>query len=290
MMVSNLRRLLGVVAVPLFATACTSSLELDRFRVGEASSVDSSSAIAINYFDVRFSAKGMTSHIGEYFEVRVVDRENRIQAKAIYTDVTGPDFTLYLGRVVPKTNAPYRLDFWADHNSTAKYDGIEGGINEKDHAWRRVMADPLPEDMRLVQGRYELQFVHDTNFVDIGTDLQGNKITVPETLLPYSLKITGAAEFVGKTIEQRVVDKASTRLLGLHRQGRIKEEYTAKIAGILDEQTAYEVSVYVDANENGKYDPEDPSWKVDLSSDSSGLTGELNLATAPRGPIETGEP
>lgn len=290
MMLSILRRSLAVAALPLFATSCTSSLELDRFRVGEASSVDSSSAIAINYFDVRFAAKGMTSHLGESFELRVLDRENRIQAKAIYSDVTGPDFALYLAKVVPKTNAPYRLDFWADHNGTAKYDGIAGGINEKDHAWRRVMADPLPEDMRLVQGRYELQFVHDTNFVDIGTDLAGNPITAAETLLPYSLKITGAGAYVGKTVEQRVVDKASTRLLGIHRQGRAKEEYTAKIAGILDEETAYGVSVYVDTNDNGKYDAEDPSWKLDLASDGKGLIAELNLATAPRSPIETGEP
>lgn len=289
-MLSNVRRLLGVVAVPLFATSCTSSLELDRFRMGEASSVDSSSAIAINYFDVRFGAKGLTSHIGEYFECRVVDKANRIQARAIYNDLTAPDFTLYLGRVVPKTNAPYRLDFWADHNSTAKYDGIEGGINEKDHSWRRVMADPLPEDMRLVQGRYELQFVHDTAFVDIGTDLEGNKITVAETLLPYDFKITGAGAYVGKTIEQRVVDKASTRLLGLHRQGRAKAEYAAKIVGILDEQTPYVISVYVDANDNGKYDAEDPSWKLEVASDDKGLVAELNLATAQRAPIETGEP
>src|SRR3954463_2640591 len=109
MMVSNLCRWLGLAAVPLL-TSCTSSLELDRFHTTEAASVDSASAIAINYFDVRFGAKGMTSHIGEYFEVRVVDRENRIQAKAIYNDLTSPDFSLYLGRVVPKTNAPYRLD------------------------------------------------------------------------------------------------------------------------------------------------------------------------------------
>lgn len=285
-MTSTLRRL-TLLALPAL-TSCTSSLELDRFRMAESSSVDT--AIAINYFDVRFAARGMTSHIGEYFEVRVVDRDNRTQAKAIYNNLTGPDFSLYLGRVVPKANAPYRLDFWADHNNTAKYDGIEGGINEKDHAWRRVMADPLPEDMRRVQGRYELEFVHDTAFVDIGTDLQGNKIAAPETLLPFTLKITGAAGYAGKNIEVRVIDKANTRLVGLHRQGRPKEAYTAKILGILDEVTTYEISAFADVNESGKYDAGDPSWKVELTSDSQGLLAELNLATAPQAPIETGEP
>jgi hypothetical protein len=232
----------------------------------------------------------MTSHIGEYFEVRVVDKDNRVQAKAVYEDVTGPDFSLYLGRIMPKANAPYRLDWWADHNNTAKYDGIEGGINEKDHAWRRVLADPLPDDMRLVQGRYDLSFVHDTAFVDIATDLQGNPISGADTLLPFNLKITGAAAYLGKTTEIRIVDRTSTRLVGFHRQGRIKEEYTAKILGIIDEETAYDVSVYVDMNGTGKYDEGDLSWKLELLSDDKGLVTVLDIATAAQTPIETGEP
>lgn len=284
----RLSSLLGVVVLPLIVSSCTSSLELDRFRTGEASSVDT--AIGLNYYDVRFGARGMTSHLGEYFEVRLVDKDNHLQAKAIYTDITGPDFSLYLGKVVPKANAPYRLDFWADHNNTAKYDGIEGGINEKDHAWRRVMADPLPEDMRLVKGRYELEFIHDTAFYDVDTNLQGQKIPPAETLLPFKMKITGGEAYVGKNIEMRVVDKTSTRLVGLHRQGRPKAEYTATILGILDEETGYEVSIYAYVNDSGKYDAGDPSWKLDLTSDGEGLVAELNVGTAAQAPIETGEP
>jgi len=64
--------------------------------------------------------RARTSHIGEYVEIRVVDKDNRVQAKAIYNDLIGPDFSFYLARVIPKANAPYRLDWWADHNNTAK--------------------------------------------------------------------------------------------------------------------------------------------------------------------------
>jgi hypothetical protein len=281
------RTLLGVVALPLVATSCTSSLELDRFRSADQSSVDT--AIAVTYADVRFSARGMTSHLAEHLEVRVVDKSNRVQAKAVYDMINEPDFSLYLRKIIPKGNAPYRLDWYADHNNTAKYDGIEGGINEKDHAWRRVLADPLPEDMRYSQGRYDLAFVHDTNFVDIATDLQGNPISGADTLLPFNAEIAVPADLVGKMAEVRVVDRTSTRLVGLHRQGRTKATYTAKITGIIDEESHYDVSVYVDANGNGKYDAEDPSWKLELLSDSKGLTTALDMATAPRGPIETGE-
>lgn len=282
------RTLLGAVALPVVATSCTSSLELDRFRSAEASSVDT--AIAVSYFDVRFAAKGMTSHLNEHLEIRVVDKSNRVQAKAIYDTVAAPDFSIYLRKVVPKANAPYRLDWWADHNNSGKYDGIEGGINEKDHAWRRVLADPLPEDMRLSQGRYDLEFVHDTAFVDIATDLQGNPSSIADTLLPFSVSIEGAADYVGKTAEIRVVDRTSTRLVGLYRQGKTKPAYPVRINGIIDEETAYDVSVYVDANDNGKYDAGDPSWKLELHSDGKGLGAILDMATAPQSPIETGEP
>jgi hypothetical protein len=288
MMRSSLLHLLGLVALPVMATSCTSSLELDRFRMSEATSIDT--PISVSFFDVRFGARGMTSHLGEYVEVRVVDKLNRLQAKAVYNDVTGPDFSLYLAKIIPKANPPYRLDWWADHNNTARYDGIEGGINDKDHAWRRVLAEPLPEDMRLVQGRYDLDFVHDTAFVDIGTDLAGNKTSVEDTLLPFSMKVLNGAAYIGKTTEIRVVDKTSTRLVAFHRQGRMKESYTAKVTGVLDEETTYAVSIFIDLNDNGKYDQGDPSWKLDLASDNAGLVAELDVSSAPQGPIETGEP
>ena len=45
-------------------------------------------------WDVRFVAKSMHSHLGERFELRVVDSSNAVQAKAIYDDVAKPDFTI----------------------------------------------------------------------------------------------------------------------------------------------------------------------------------------------------
>lgn len=267
-------------------TACTASLGLDRFRSDE-DPVQSQSPINVNYFDVSFSAKSMQSHINEYFEMRVVDRSNSVQAKAIYNNVTVPDFTLYLGRVVPKANAPYRLDFWADHNVSNRYDGIQGGINDKDHAWRRVLSDPLPEDMRLVGSRYELEFLHDTAFVDIFTDLDGNPISGDDTLLPCDLNVIAPA-YLDKTIELRVVDKASGRLVGLYRQGWSRGTFHAVIPGILDSETAYEIGAYVDLDGNGSYGAGDPSWKLELVSGEAG--GAIDVDTnGPQSPIETGE-
>jgi hypothetical protein len=282
-----MRRARLALLVALANVSCTASLELDRFRSQEAPA-QSAAPINVNYLDVRFAAKNMQSHINEYFEVRLVDRANSVQAKAIYNDVVGPDFNLYLARVVPKANAPYRLDYWADHNTSARYDGIQGGINEKDHAWRRVLSDPLPEDMRLVGSRYELEFLHDTAFVDIFTDLDGNPISGQDTLLPCDV-IVVASNYIGKMMEMRVVEKASGRLVGLYRQGRAKDTFRALIPGVLDEETQYELSAYVDVNESGNYDPGDPSWRLDFTSNDAGGAPHLDTLTLPVTPIETGE-
>jgi hypothetical protein len=277
----------GVALLPLLAS-CTASLELDRFKQDTAPLAPDTSTI--KYFDVQFNAKNMQSHINEYFEVRLVDKDNAVQMKAVYSGVTRPDFSLFLAKVVPRTKAPYRIDFWADHNNSFKYDGIIGGINDKDHAWRRVLADPLPEDVRLVANRYSLDFIHDTAFVDIATDLQGNPISGDDVLLPLDLKILGAGAYVGKMIEVRVVDTGAGRLVALQRQGQAKETYNARVLGVIDDTSPYEVSVYVDANDNEKFDPGEPSWKLALTSDKNGLVSQLDLSTTPQTSIETGQP
>jgi hypothetical protein len=282
----RLASIVSVIALGVATTSCTASLELDRFRTDE--SAVQAAPINVSYYDVKFTAKSMLPHFNETFEVRVVDRLNHVQAKAIYNEMVYADFTLYLARVVPKANSPYRLDFWADHNMSSRYDGIQGGVNEKDHAWRRVLADPLPEDMRLVGSRYELEFLHDTAFVDIFTDLDGNPISGEDTLLPCDMNVDSPG-YVGKMIELRVVDKASGRLVGLYRQGRGRETFHALIPGILDEQTAYEVSAYVDMNDDGKYDAGEPSFKVEFMSSSTGAVVDIDLTSLPQVPIDTGE-
>lgn len=278
------RLLLGAVA--LACASCTASLDLDRFHTDEAAV--QSAPINVNYFDVRFSAKSMLPHAGERFEVRLVDRLNHLQAKAVYNGIVFTDFTLYLARVVPKANAPYRLDFWADHNNSGRYDGIRGGINDKDHAWRRVLSDPLPEDMRLTGSRYELDFVHDTAFVDIDTDLDGNPIPEDDTLLPCDITVTSGS-YVGKMVELRVVDKASGRLVGLFRQGIARDSFHALLTDILDEQTDYEVSAFADLDNDGKYGAGEPSWKQSFTSSSTGGALDLDLATLAQAPIDTGD-
>lgn len=283
---------LSTAVLALTAPSCAASLDLDGLRVAEGTTEDASAA-ASSAYDLQFTAKSMGSHVNELFELRVVDKDNHVQAKVVYASVAAPDFNIYMKSIVPKLNPPYRLDFWADHNTSGNYEGIVGGINEKDHAWRRRLVDPLSFDLKLVGNRYELNFVHDTNFTDLYTDLNGNKFDGKQTLLDCRLNVQVAPAYVGKTMEIRVVDKATARLVGLFRRGDVPSTFAATVTGVVDEETLYEVSAYVDVNADGKYspaaDPPDPSWRVELTSAATGLAGDLDIAVLPVTSIDTGE-
>jgi len=286
-----MRRSAGLILI-LTLASCNATLQLDRFHKEEADSglADTGQAGTIKYADVRFIAQGMAPHLDEYFEVRVVDKDNTLQAKVAYDGVTNVDFRFYLHAVLPTLDPPYRLDFWADHNNSGTYDGIVGGINDKDHAWRRVLDNnKLPDDVTFANNTYTLNFVHDTNFNDIATDLQGNKISFADTLLPFNVKVVSVASYNGVMVEMRIVDKASGRLVGLHRRGHAQEGYAAKVTGILDEVTTYVVSAYVDSNNDGRLSAGDPSWKAEFTSTKTGIDDQFDLSM-PQSPIDTGEP
>ncbi len=272
-----------LIVLALATTSCTSSLNLDRFEKQQSQAVDSAN---VTYFDFVFTAKDMQSHLNEYMEWRLVDKSNAVQGKGVIINVPRPDFKIEFARFIPKANGPYRIDWWADHNDSGAYDGIVGGINMKDHAWRRVLSDPLPDDVTLSGTRYTLDFVHDTAFVDIATDLEGNKIPFTDTLLPLKLGIKGADAYVGKDIEVRVVDKGAGRLVAVHRAGRAIASYLAVVTGVLDEQTTYEVSIYVDLNDDDAYTSGEPSWKTDMTSTANGIESDFDLSASPQAPIE----
>ncbi|MBX3229673.1 MAG: hypothetical protein KIT84_05000 [Labilithrix sp.] len=268
----------------LAVTSCTASLDLDRFRKEEAKT--STNVVAsVTYIDFRFIARSMLPHVGEDMELRLVDKANTVQGKAVYANVNRTEFKIECPKFVPKSGGPFRVDFWADHNFSGKYDGIVGGINDKDHAWRRELVEPYPEDVQIVDGGFVLNFLHDTAFVDIFTDLEGNAISGEEELLPFQLSLKGIEAYTEKSIEVRVADKGSGRLVGLHRRSVVRAPYVAEVTGVLDSQTPYEVSVFVDADANDEYGPGDPSWKVELVSSEIGIVADLDLATAAQAPL-----
>ena len=276
--------------VGLGAAACT--VDVDKYQSQQGAL--SQDAGAFTFLDVRFKATEMVSHIGEYFEMRIVDKDDQVVAKLAYKGVTNQDFTLFFKSVVPKVNPPYRIDYWADHNTNhdGRYGGIVGGINEKDHAWRRILQDPLPADIVFTPPRYDFKFVHDTNFVDIATSLSGTKSSIDfngATLNPFNLSVTGGAKYLGKMIESRVVEKATGRMVGFYRLGALADTQTFTVTDILDEQTTYVVSTYVDMNGDEKFNTDEPAYKVEMISDSKGISGTLDLGGESQATIDNGD-
>lgn len=98
-------------------------------------------------------AMEMTPHLGQMFEMRVVNMSTMEEVGRMSMDsVVVEDFhamTTGLG-----LGADYYIDFYADHNGNGMYDAPP-----VDHAWRLELSS--------VDGDSELDFTHNTDFTDI---------------------------------------------------------------------------------------------------------------------------
>lgn len=292
----------GVLIVVIAAMAaaslpgCAESLDFDRYQ--RTTLAPQTPGAAVLFTDLHFSCKAMLPHIGEYFELRVVDKDDAVQAKVVYDRMVAQDFSFVLPTMIPRSNPPYRLDYWSDQNGSTTYSGNKGTVDEKDHGWRRRLEDslkpeppPLPPNVvPFLAGKYDIVFIHDTDFTDLFTNPAGKPVSFEDSLLAFDLSIVGAGAHVGKMIEVRVVEPATRRLVGVHRKGKAEATYKLHIGGILDEQTPYEVSIFVDVDGNERYSAGEPSWKSTFTSTAAGIVDEVDLSTAPQSPLFTVEP
>ncbi len=96
---------------------------------------------------------GMNPHLGQLFELRLIDPGTMNELGAIKVDdVVAPAFS----RSIPglKLNGNYEADFYADLNGNGSYDAPP-----LDHAWR--------ESFIASGGNEVVEFRHNTNFTDI---------------------------------------------------------------------------------------------------------------------------
>lgn len=293
-----MRYLLALVVVGVAGSlpACAESLDFDRFQRSPIK-VETPGTAAL-FTDLNFSCKAMLPHIGEYFELRIVDKDDTLKAKVVYDRMVSPDFSFVLPTMIPRSKPPYRLDFWSDQNGSTTYSGNKGTVDEKDHGWRRRLEDslmpeppPLPPNVvPFLAGKYDLVFVHDTDFTDLFTNPAGQPVSFEDSLLDFDLSIVGAGAYAGKMIEVRVVELATRRLVGVHRKGKAEASYKPLISGILDVQTPYEVSIFVDVDGNERYSVGEPSWQSTFTSTTAGIVDEVNLSTAPQTALPPVEP
>lgn len=267
MKLRSLATLLAVGAIGLSQSSCFAVTDLDRFetRAGSTS----------NFTDLKLTMRGMTSHVAEYFEWRVIDGTNTLQSRGIILPLGGPNATLLAHGAIPKANGPFTLAFYADHNHDGIYTPppppVPGAAAEfPDHAW--VLALDLTKEN--ADGVLDVQFDHNTSFADL------SKAPL-EIGRPASVHLTNMGGLLSKRIEVRIADASSKRVVAFYRVPTIVQAaFDMQIPGMIDAGVIYSIEVYVD-------DGKDPAgavqgFRFEKGSDSSGLDVTFDPGTAPR--------
>ncbi len=193
---------------------------------------------------------GMTPHVGQKFELRVVDKVTGMEVgRSTIDEIPAAAFSASVAGL--QLGHSYWIDFYADLSKNGIYDPPN-----TDHAWRMEVND--------VQGDAILNFSHNTNFTEIDWDYL------------FTLELTGMTPHVGRLFELRVVDLNDGSEIGRTRlESIILSGFSVSVPGIRIGGN-YQIDFYADHNQNGAYDapPADHAWRMDLSN----VQGDATLA------------
>lgn len=276
------------IALFVLATAsCADVIGLDDFH---KRNVSESASTASDFFTLELSLVAWRPHLGHYVEYRIIDSNNYVQSRGVIRSMTAEDVKLRAPRAIPRANAPYRLDIFADVNRSGGFDGL-GSVLNNDHAWR---LDPIADfDKLKADDVVKVEFVHSTTFTNVDQYPSGTKNPSQDTGLPANVHIEGLGAYAGKTLQVRVADQRTGHVVGLFREMSAETNVLdAVVAGCVDVETVYDIDVYVDANGNGIYDPPsqggDKGWRLTATSSETGLNASLDLGQG--GDVDVGEP
>ena len=229
----DLLRRIAMVASTLGLAASSSSCfavtNLDRFEPNAASSS--------NFNDLRLTVRGMTSHVSELFEYRIVDGSNTLQSRGQIFPLGGPDATMFAPGAVPKQNGPFTLDFYADHDNSGNYDRDEKK-GTGDHSWRIPLTDLLLDD----KGAFVVTFDHNTSFSVLTSPAPAREIGAPAVV-----RLTNMGAFLGKRVQLRIADASSKRVVVLYRVPVLgTATYDVNVPGMIEGGVTYTVEIYTD--------------------------------------------
>lgn len=231
----------GALLLAASTSSCFAVTNLDRF---EKSATSNS-----NFVDLRLTVRGMTSHVNEMFEYRIVDRDNILQSRGIILPLGGPDASMFVPGAVPKQNGPFKLDFYADHDlaHNMRYDRDQAtGVG--DHSWRIFLDGstdpPSPSNFDEASGTYKVTFDHNTSF-----NLLTDPVPPREIGSPATIRLSNMGAFLGKRLEIRVADASSKRVVAFYRVPSLASaDPTITIPGMIEDDVTYTVEVYTDDN------------------------------------------
>ncbi|MBX3208778.1 MAG: hypothetical protein KF764_27345 [Labilithrix sp.] len=227
-------RLLLAVAAGALSSACFVVTDLGRFEQAEPLAPS-------NFSDLRVTVRGMTSHVNERFEYRVVDSSNVIQSRGFIIPLGGPAASFFVQGAVPKQNGPFRFDFYADHDNSGAYDPRPDTF--LDHAWRLSLDDAMRDE----NGAYVVVFDHNQSFTNLNTPNPATEFGKPVTI-----HMKGMGPFAGKRVEVRVGDASTRRVVGMFRVPTLTDaEFDVLVPGMIETGVTYTVEVYTDDGKGG---------------------------------------
>jgi hypothetical protein len=308
-----MRALLGVrrtaLAMALTLSGCFAVVDVDHFHTASASAPDSSAPDAAapdtagapsgsgEYLSLKLSLVGMTPHLKQLFEYRVIDGNNFVQSRGVVNPLGAPDVIINAPLAIPKANPPFHLDFYADVDNSGGYNGI-GSVLTQDHAWR---IDPLQDfpagTVTPVDGLVQVTFTHNTSFTPIEDYPSGTLNPPKDTMLGATVQVRGADALQGHLIQVRIVDAGGTNhTVGLFRVPQISAAvFDMSIPGVVENGAVYNALVYVDANGNGIYDNPasglgDLGWSKVGTADATGLTVIVDAQNTSAANVDVGAP
>jgi len=292
MRASKLLRAAFLALVSLAPLSCAKVSGLDDFH---KRSVSESAATASEYFAMKLQLVAMKPHLGHMIEYRVVDNNNYVQSRGVIKAMTGEDVELLAQRAIPRSNGPYRLDFYADVNRSGGFDGL-GSVVSNDHSWRIEPLVQDPESLR-ADDIVTVTFVHSTSFTNVDTYPSGTSNPAKDTGLGARAHIEGLGGFQGRAFEVRVAEKRTRHVVALYHVMRLDTPVVdAVVPGCVDLETEYDLDYWIDANGNGAYDNpksgEDKGWRMTLTSTVEGLDARIDLSSPAVGPgtVDVGAP
>ncbi len=190
---------------------------------------------------ITVSLTGMTPHVGQLLEARLIDKSNYMEVERLAVDpIPSADFEISFANT--EDGKSYWVDFYADHNDNGWYDGIP-----TDHAWRLTVND--------VMGPKNVSFAHNVNFSEINFKHM------------YKLEFAGMSPHLGQKLEVRLVEMTSMREAGRVKVDAIPSDEFDVFLPFINTGETYYVDFYADHNGNGVYDapPTDHAWRMELT-------------------------
>jgi hypothetical protein len=190
---------------------------------------------------ITVSLTGMTPHIGQLFEARLIDKSNLMEVERLVIDeITGASFEILFTSIIEGHS--YWIDFYADMNGNGYYDAVPA-----DHAWRLVVNN--------VAASNTIDFIYNTSFTEIHWKHM------------YEIEFHAMTPHIGQKLEVRLIDQTTGKEAGRSTLESIPSAEFSVLLPYIETGNNYSVNFYADMNGNGVYDtpPTDHAWAMELN-------------------------